>query len=182
MILVKVGRQGGKVVEMAYMPGIPLLKAIMESKVLFEDSKDEIHINGVSVSNLNTIVKDKDIILVYPNVVKKVTVKVARVGQPLMEVLVSKPGYIEKALVAGGMLPFPNEDIYLHRGGGTTGEVMHLKATYQLNDGDVLIIEKKKDPRFEKFVEIVESIFENDVDLYSESEMRPYFDRVMALK
>jgi hypothetical protein len=142
-IFVKIGKEGGRIQELCLLGGSDI-SSILSKVYLTVLDDEEIVVNGNSRVG-QFCPHDKDVILIRKKQVKMIVVKVGKVGEVLKRVSVKDQATIAQALVDSGTRMACDEDIYLHRNGGKDG-VKVVQTLSGLNEGDVIIIEKRKIP------------------------------------
>lgn len=145
-LFVKIGKQSGKVQEMAYRYGINLADAITGAGFKITDNID-IYLNGRRECNMSVTLHNNDIILISSRPTL-INVRASRLGNILQTVNVRLGSTVKEVLIAAGMLPFEDEEIWSHYDGVDGGKLVALGTS--VVNGEILVIEKKKrDPRKE---------------------------------
>jgi len=165
MILVKIGRMGERVKEYALnadcsrKSNIDLALSAAKITVLPDE---EIRING-NIHNyygVDHTVTDGDLIIIQkkPQIVS-ITVKIARIGTPLATFTIPANSKVRNILVEADITLHTNEEIWLQRIAWPKHEVVNDSTS--LINGDIIILEKKKDPIRDEVIKILEA-FEED--------------------
>ena len=155
-IMVKIGRTGGRVKEFAVANGT-FVRDVVKLAGLEIATGEGVYIGSKYIS-LDSYAIDNSILLInklpyYAQNVAMITVKVARINEPLQLVRIIRGSSVEMALISAGRLPFNNEDIWIHREGEIHGKKVD-KYT-QVNEGEIVIIEPRRG-LYEKILECVE--------------------------
>jgi hypothetical protein len=145
MILVKIGKMGGSVKEMAYADNISAAKAIGDSGFSVLPSIEEVVVNKTIIQDISQyIVRNGDVILIQKKTAPStITVKAGRKGEVMQDIIVSKDSDINSVLVKAGRLPFAYEEVWLHRPNEQKGISVSL-SWKGLNEGDNIVIEEKQ--------------------------------------
>ena len=158
MILVKIGRMGGKITEYAFEDGTSIEKAFQISGVnLMSDERYEW--NSATDKGLSWILADRDRVLIMKKAPTWVNVKVGRIGEKLMEIKCHKGDTINSALISAGRLPFPNEEIWIHWESTPQGTKGALNTS--VSDGMIIVLEKPATLR-DKLYKIVSYTFQDE--------------------
>ena len=162
-IFVKVGRMGGRVKELCLPYGITVSDVILKSGEKYSAFEEEIYVNGRREFSMSILLHDKDIILIQKkSIVEMINVKVGRVGDELIPTTIRKySGTVHDALVGAGLLPFDDEIIFMHDKGGPCGRIVSEQA-FALEEGDVIILERKDDELRKDIYAIISSNFEDE--------------------
>jgi len=70
MILVKIGKLNGKVVEMALADGTTIGQALAKAPVYFNPGTEDVEIHGEGIVNTSSVVGNGDLIVVIPKVIR----------------------------------------------------------------------------------------------------------------
>ena len=159
-IFVKIGRIGFKVTEYAVLSG-STGEDILKIANYVLSSAEMVSINGIDQNNnwIKETILDRSLILIKPKPQNTIKVRVARIGEALMEVSIPESSTVRDALVAAGRLPFENEEIWLHVIGFEKGTLIGLSA--RAFAGSTYIIEPKKNLR-NKILRIISDIDDED--------------------
>jgi hypothetical protein len=141
-IFVKVGRNGGKMVEYAVRAGSDIIQICNQFNIII--AADEIPTNG-GVEVPRNMVLNGNCTIMLSKKSKPLNCRVARIGQQLMPVYIQDGDAIQKALIASGRLPFEDEEIWLHFDGIIEGK--KVLATEKAIEGAIYVIEKKNNLR-----------------------------------
>jgi len=160
VILVKIGRMGGKLTEYAFDSNVTIEKAFQVSGTkIMPDEKYELN-GGPSYSKpLSWKLSDKDYILISPNIVACIFVRVGRIGEKLQELKIPKGNTIQSALISAGRLPFSDEEIWIHWDNTPQGTKGLLSTP--VSEGMIIVLEKPASLR-NKILKIVSNIFEDE--------------------
>jgi hypothetical protein len=160
VILVKIGRMGGKITEYAFDNGITIERAFRVSGIkIMPDEKFEL--NGGTANSVPHSWKltDKDYILISLNIVSQVNVKVGRIGEKLQEIKIPTGNTIKSALISAGRLPFSDEEIWIHWDNTQQGTRGALSTP--VSEGMIIVLEKPASLR-NKILKIVSKEFEDE--------------------
>ena len=151
-IMVKIGRMGSKVTEYAIENGT-LIRDILKLAGIQLSAGETVTIKGNTVG-IDSGALDHEIMLISntPPPWNKITVKVARINEPLQYVTINRGSSVEQALISAGRLPFNNEDIWIHREGEDKGKKVDRYT--QINNGEIIVLEPRKG-LYDKVLEFV---------------------------
>ena len=121
-IFVKVGRMGERIKELCLFNSERVDSILTKADISINPVLDEVLINGVIVTYLNTVAHDKDIILIQKKQTKMIGVKVSRVGQKIYTIHVPEKSTADYCLISAGMRPLIGEDIFLHTDDKSKGQ------------------------------------------------------------
>lgn len=153
-LFVKVGRMNKTIKEYCVNSGITYSDLFIKHGMGTLTGMDSIVLNGktVSMGILSNFVQDKDVILVT-SAPSTIHVRVGRVGSLLTTVHIEPNVSVTSILGAAGIHVCYDEDIWIHRDGELRG--FKVSTDYVPQDGDIIVVEKKKDPRIAKIAEIM---------------------------
>ena len=177
MKLVKIGRQGRAIKEYAMNDNASfncLLKAC--SEVI--GPEDQIEINGnvqpLDRCDLNApLVGNSVFIIVHVPQIRKITVKMGRVGQRLFAIELTPGTSAFSILSSNGLVRMADEKLFLKKMDDSAydEDITSREYTYIPIEGDVLIIEKTKivDPRINKILILLEELeSKGDIEQYAD--------------
>ena len=110
----------------------------------------QVQLSSVLSNNVHCMVSDQ---------ARQIKVRVARIGEPLMEVTIPYGQTVGDALVEAGKLPFDTEEIWEHRDGELHGRQVMLE--HGVGNGAILVIESKNKLR-QKILKIISSLCEDE--------------------
>ena len=125
MLLVKVGRQGGRIQEFAMPPGARMQDVFKQASIQL--APGEICTKNGNQTNLfsGDGISNGDIILVM-QAQKSLMIRVARLGKPFTEVGANRSDTVRTILQDNGFTPIINEDVWIHYEGIAKGEKIGL--------------------------------------------------------
>lgn len=178
--LVKVGRMGGTVKEYMVTGSTVISDILRMAGLAINPDTEQLVINGstTELGAISSFVSNNMTILIQ-NKLKSIIVKVARVGCALIPVKIPEGSYVRTAIRQSGLLQSPDEEIWLHKNGGTKGE--KVKENDWVNDNDVIILEKPKksrDPRVEEIVSIMGDYLQDSIDIMRNTSYDEMVDRI----
>lgn len=144
MVLVKIGRMGGKITELCLDNDASIAYAMKVAGMgpLYNE-REEIVLNGhaCKAGILSNFVANGDIILIQKKVASKmITIKVGRIGEPLTSGTIKEGATVREALVTCGRSPLGGEELWLHSKGALKGIPTNMDLMPK--DGDTIVIEK----------------------------------------
>jgi hypothetical protein len=149
VIFVKIGWMYHKVKEYCITSGITYSDLFKKAEIGSLTDNDEIVLNGTTRAKgiLSNFAQNGDVILITrkPSVLRQIvqiTVKVSRVGQRIFPIVVPERSTVHQCLVSAGMLPFADEDIWLHE--NDTSKGYRVTMDQVMWNGYTLILEKRK--------------------------------------
>jgi hypothetical protein len=146
-IFVKVGRMGGRIQELCLSEGLTVQDVLQTSKIGFSGFQEEIVFNGTPRTEgiLRSVIADKDIILIQKKQVSRISLRIARINEPLETISVDKYTTVGQALTRANRYPSDNEEVWLHVDGEKEGKRIGFDVF--VSEGYILVVEPKKDLR-----------------------------------
>ena len=129
MVLVKIGKQGGRVVEYAVEHGAKV-RDIMTKHGICKNENVSISLNGVQGNSSITeyVLHDKDVVMVS-NSVAQMSIKIARIGESLTSLNIGVNTRVGDAIaMAGKVINLFSEEIWLHFEGVLSGRKVTTSA------------------------------------------------------
>lgn len=163
MNFVKIGKEGGRIVEYAVLPGVTIQDILNISLVTFGPD-ESVYVNNIKQTGDWRKEKALDrscIIIKRDNVI---SVKVARIGESLITVKAKKGLTVNEVILLANRKVYDYEDIWVHKEGELRGRKI-VGYDFPL-DGDILVIEPKNNQLKERLRNIV-SAHEGLDTLYS---------------
>ena len=140
MNFVKIGRDGGRIIEYAVNLGTTM-KEILTIAEIFPDLNEEIVMNGIVQKGnyMTESVLDRSVTIIKK--FKTIAVRVARIGEQLTRWTIPSNQKIRDFLKQIGKTLYENEELWVHK----DGELKGRKALMDdmLFDGEILVIEKR---------------------------------------
>lgn len=181
--LVKIGKHGHVVKEYLVPSSSTIADVMRIHGIVLDPNTQYIMINGKEepAGIMSSFVSNNMLIIIHDRpIIKSINIKVARVGAPLIPVIIPDGGYVRTALRAAHIEPASNEEIWIHRNGGTKGERGQINT--QVYDNDVIILEVQKrirDPRVMKIVNIIGEYTDLDLEALEDSEGSKLCDEIL---
>lgn len=184
IIFVKVGRMGERVQEMAYTEGVLLYDALTGAGIVLAHD-DRVFVNDARIETVGGYILHMNSIVLIKKAeqAKMITVRVGRVGQSIRNITIKDGSTVKECLILAGMLPFTNEEIWLHEDENhRPGYKVDDKR--QMRDGFCIILEQKRDEKKCAILRIMAECFEevSGDELDWEDIPTIYADRIIAIK
>ena len=157
MLLVKIGKQGGRVGEFVMQDGATIEDLFRQSKMTVP-AGGSWTVNGLQIGGMfgpksNTKLTNKDIILITDREVRKVDIRIAKLGQILETYSIPSNSSIIQALSMNNINMGPGEEVWVHFDGvdkGYRGDIHQ-----PVSEGMILIVERKRDPIKENIINVM---------------------------
>ena len=170
VVFVKIGREGHPIKEFAVTSNTTYSDVFNKAGLVINTDKETLYKNGIIqvLGMMSSFVCNNDILIVKPKAFPRmITVKVSRVGSTISPILVPERSTVKQCLVSAGMLPFADEDVWLHENDTSKGYLVTMDQV--MWNGYTLILEKRKPiTLYNKIIHILDNSPEiqdsNDLD------------------
>jgi len=145
VVFVKIGREGQSIKEFAVTSNTTYADIFRKAGLIMDTERETIHRNGIPQMTgiMSSFVCNNDVLIIKPKAFPRmITVKVSRVGSTISPILVSERSTVKQCLVSAGMLPFADEDVWLHENDTSKGYIVTMDQV--MWSGYTLILEKRK--------------------------------------
>jgi len=146
-IFVKIGRMGGRIQELCLEEGVSIADVMKHMGLDVDHNTEEIVFNGTPRTSGAGCFKlaNNDIILIQKKLINLISLRIARINEPLETIAVDKYTTVGQALTKANRYPSDNEEVWLHIDGEKEGKRIGFNVF--VSEGYILVVEPKKDLR-----------------------------------